>query len=136
LGEHRADRSHLEEDPLNRLDPPCRIAGDQLAGLLGEIEQDRTGFGQRQRLAIRTIGIEDCWDLAIRVQGQEFRCPGLVLAGVDRVRLVGETDLLQHDRHLHPIGGRQRVELEVVWTLSRPALRNRKSGQVGHDDNP
>ena len=81
-----------------------------------------------------TVGIKDRRDLTVGVQGQEFRCPGLIPAGVDRVRLVGQTNLLQHDRHLHPIGGRQRVDLEVMWTLRCPALRKRKSGPAGHGE--
>ena len=95
-------------------------AGEQLAGLLGEIEQDRAGFEQAERLAAGAVGIEDRRDLAVRIERQEFRRLLVVLAEVDQMRLVGQPGLLQHDRHLHAVGRRQRIELEAVGML-RPA---------------
>ena len=82
LAEHRPDMAHLEHHPLDRL--VAAIAGrQQLPGLLREIEQDRAGFEQAERLAARTVGIDDRRDLAVWVERQEFRRPALVLADVD-----------------------------------------------------
>jgi len=65
LTEHRANAAHLEHEPLNSLVAGGRIPRQELAALLGEIDQDRAGFKQRQRLPARTVGIEDGRDLAV-----------------------------------------------------------------------
>ncbi len=68
LTEHRANAAHLEHEPLNSLVAGGRIPRQELAALLGEIDQDRTGFKQRQRLPPRTVGIEDGRDLAVGIE--------------------------------------------------------------------
>ena len=103
-----------------RLVAPRRVGRHQLAGLVGEIEQDRAGLEQAERLAARAVGIDDRRDLAVRVERQEFRRPGLVLADVDQMRLVGQADLLERDRDLHAVRRRQRIELDAVGVF-RPA---------------
>ena len=75
LAEHRSDDGHLEEHPLDGLVAARRIGRHQLAGLVGEIEQDRAGFEQAERLAAGSVRIDDRGDLAVRVERQEFRRP-------------------------------------------------------------
>ena len=110
------------------------IRGQQLAGLLREILQDRAGLEQRQRLAARTIGIEDRRDFAVRIEREEFRRLLVVLVEVDQVQLVRQPDLLQHDRHLDAVRRRQRIELQAVGMLRGPAFGDGEGGEIGHDD--
>jgi hypothetical protein len=126
LAEHRADRGHLEEHPGQGLVALGRILGQELAGLLRQIDQDRAGLEQAERLSARAVRIDDGGDLAVGVQRQEFRRPGLVLADVDRMRLIRQADLLQHDRHLDPVRRGQAVELQPVGMLGGPALGDRE----------
>jgi hypothetical protein len=56
LAEHGADAAHLEHQPLQRLVAPRRILRHELAGLLGQVQQDGARLEQRQRLAARAIG--------------------------------------------------------------------------------
>src|SRR5581483_11545865 len=98
LAEHRSDAAHLEMHPLDGLPAARRVGRQQLAGLLGEILQDRAGLEQAERLAARTVGIEDCRNLAVWIERQKFGGLLVVLAEIDEMRLVGKPDLLQHDR--------------------------------------
>src|SRR6476620_11329946 len=59
LAEHRTDAAHLEHHPLDRLVATRRIGRNELAGLVGEIEQDRARLEQRQRPAARAVRVED-----------------------------------------------------------------------------
>src|SRR6185437_13981286 len=104
----------------------------QLAGLVGEIDQDGAALEEAHRLAAGTVGIDDRRDLAVRIERHELRRLVLVLADVDEMRLVGQADLLEHDRHLHPVRRRQAVELQPVGVRRGPAPRDRKIGECGH----
>ncbi len=134
LAEHRPDPAHLEHHPLDRLVAAGRILRNQLAGLVGEIDQDRARFEQRQRLALRTVRVEDRGNLVVRVQRQERRRELVVGVEAHEMRLVRQSRFLEHDRHLDAVRRRQRVELETVGMLGRPLLRDRKGGQIGHGD--
>ena len=68
LSEHRPNEGHLEEDPLNRLVARNRIRRQELTGLLGKIEQDRSGFEEAHRPPARPIGIDDRGNLSVRIQ--------------------------------------------------------------------
>jgi hypothetical protein len=68
LAEHGADAAHLEEHPLNGFVATCRIGWQELAGLLGEIEQDRARFEQGQRRTTGAVGIDDGRDLAVGIE--------------------------------------------------------------------
>jgi hypothetical protein len=86
LAEHRADPRHLEHQPLQRL--VALVRQEKLAALFGEVEKDRAGFEQRQRLSARTARIDDRRDLAVRVERAEFRRVLVVVSKLDAVRLV------------------------------------------------
>ena len=49
-----------------------RVLGQQLARLLGQVNQDRSGVEQRQRLTTRTVGIDDGRDLAVGIEGAKL----------------------------------------------------------------
>ena len=49
LAEHGSEAAHLPEQPLQGLGAPGHIGGQEAAGLLGQIEQDRTRLEQRYR---------------------------------------------------------------------------------------
>jgi hypothetical protein len=51
---------------------------------------------------------------------EEFGRLLLVLAELDRVRLVRQAGLLQHDRDLHAVQ-RERIKLEAIRVRGRPA---------------
>ncbi len=132
LAEHRADAAHLEHHPLDGLIARGRIRGQQLAGLLGQVQQDRAGFEQGERLAARAVRIEDGRNLVVRIQRQEFRRQLIVGVEPHQVRLIGEPDFLQHDRRLDAVGRRQRIELKPVGMLGGPFAGDRVSGKIGH----
>jgi len=70
------------------------------AGLLGEVDQDRTGFEHCEILA---VAIHDCRDPAVRADLQEFRALLLELAKAERVDGVGKRQLFERDRNLVPL---------------------------------
>src|ERR1700704_1782185 len=87
---------------------------------------------QPERLAIRSIRIDDRGDFAVRVQRQELWRLLVVLVEVDQMHFVRQPDLLQHDRDLDAVWRRKRIELKAVRIFCGPARGNRKGGKVGH----
>src|SRR3546814_10166967 len=59
LPEHRPDRRHLEKHPLDRLPARGCVGGDELAGLVGQVHQDRARLEQPQRLPARPARSEE-----------------------------------------------------------------------------
>src|SRR5260370_15878886 len=57
LAGHWSETAHLPEQPLERLDPAIQLGGDELSGLLGEIEQNRTRLEHRYRW-VSTRGVK------------------------------------------------------------------------------
>eukprot|EP01022_Parablepharisma_sp_SALTPOND_P027435 TRINITY_DN665_c0_g3_i1.p1 TRINITY_DN665_c0_g3~~TRINITY_DN665_c0_g3_i1.p1 ORF type:complete len:1952 (-),score=631.07 TRINITY_DN665_c0_g3_i1:246-6101(-) len=129
LAKHRTDAAHLEHHPLDHLVTLGGILGDELAGLLGQVQQDRARFEQRQRLAAGAIGIDDRGNLVVRIQRQERRRHLVVGLEADQVGFVGQAGFFQHDRDLHAIGRGQRVQLDAVGVLRRPFLVDGEAGQ-------
>ena len=101
--------------------PAAFVRRNQLAGLVGEIEQDRAGLEERDRLPIGPIGIDDRRDLVVRADLEEFRLELFVSPDVDGMDPVREPDLLQHDRGLDPV--RRAPGIEVDHCLSPTAPR-------------
>jgi hypothetical protein len=48
------------------------------------------------------------------------------------MRLVRQTELFQRDRYLHAVRRLQRIKLNNIWVLRRPALGDRKCRKVCH----
>ena len=128
---YTASGAQLDCD-LDGLVAARRVGGQKLAGLLGEVQEDGAGLEQSDRFATRPIGIDDGGNLAVRVQGQEFRPPGLVFADVYEVRLVRNPDLLKHDGDLHAVRRGRGIELDTIGMLCRPAAGDREGREIGH----
>jgi len=77
------------------------IGGQELSGLLGEIQQDRPGLEDRDRLgpALRLV-VEDGGDAVVRRDLQEFRIELIALADVDRKDPVRKIGLFEEHRYL------------------------------------
>ena len=72
LSQHRPDIRDLEAKPLQRDRLLVRALGPELAGLLREIDQDRAGFHERDRLAAGTVRIDDGRNLVVRADLEEI----------------------------------------------------------------
>src|SRR5690606_7245962 len=83
------------------------VAREKLAGLVGEIDQDGTGFEQRHAV----VAIDDRRNTIIRADFEKLGLELVTLADVDRVGRVGEPDLLQHDRRLAAVWGGPRIKI-------------------------
>ena len=64
-GQDRADARHLHHHPLNSVEALARILGQELAGLVGEVEQDRARLDDRIRLSTGTLVIDVAVDAAL-----------------------------------------------------------------------
>src|SRR5205085_3815115 len=77
----------------------------EFAGLLAEIDQDRAGFENADRLAAWTIAVEDCRDLAVRADLDEFRLELFAFADGDRLHGIGQAHFLERDADLAAVRG-------------------------------
>jgi len=130
LAEERADASHLEHQPLQHLVAVC--LGQQLAGLFRKIDQDRTGFEQGERLAVRSMRVDDRGDLVVGIQRKEFGRQLVIRREVHQMRLTGQAGFLKRDRHLDPVRGGERVKLDRIRIPRWPAVGDREVGEHGH----
>ncbi len=113
--------SHLPEQPVHRLGARPDVRRQEGAEFLGQIEQDRAGFEQPDRLAaaLRRV-IHHRRDLGIRIDRDEAGAELVALADADQpgvvfgVRIAGGEQLLQHHRDLHPVRRALRIELQRV----------------------
>src|SRR3546814_10625698 len=83
--------------------------------LFCEINEDCTGFEQRERRIARPIRIDDRRNLVVRVDRQEILTELLVLRDVDRVNLVGDAEFLQQDRDFPTVRCAPGIELDGHW---------------------
>jgi len=110
LARERPEARANEQKPGQQFRPFLGLA-EELAGLLGQIEQNGGGIEDARLLAARPIRIDDRRHFAIRVDRPEHRCVLFALARVDRDDLVGQARLLKEERNLR--GVRRRVEIET-----------------------
>ena len=82
------------------------FAGQKLAGLLGEIEQDRVGVEHEHAIIV------DRRHLAVRIDLEEFRLELVALAGVDRNQFAGKSGLFQEQRDLVRVWRTVEIEFE------------------------
>ena len=108
LAEHRAGAAHLPHQPFEHAIMRFACFRQKLAGLVGEIDEDRAGFHQ----ADAGVAIDDRGDAIIRADLQKFRLELLVLADVDRMHRVRQLHLLERDGGLAAVGRRPGVEIE------------------------
>src|SRR3546814_9074267 len=83
--------------------------------LFCEINEDCTGFEQRERRIARPIRIDDRRHLVVRVDRQEILTELLVLRDVDRVNPVGDAEFLQQDRDFPAVRCAPGRELDGHW---------------------
>src|SRR5437667_11561996 len=131
LPHHRADRTHLEHQPLQRDVLSANVAGQQLPCFSRQINENRSRLEDRDRLSVRPVAVHDRGDLVVRADSQE---PGVeLLAGADVYRpdLVLEPGFLEHDVDLVPVGRGPSVDFDhrefpfvcrdISERLARPA---------------
>ena len=95
LAEHRADARHLDHHPLDDIVALAGVLGQELAGLFGEVEQDRPELDHGVGLPARTVMIDDRWNLGVRIDLQELRAELLALPDVDELGVIGQARLLR-----------------------------------------
>src|SRR5262249_29227016 len=100
--------AHLPHQPFGDAVALELVGRQELAGLLGEIEQDRARLHQAEIV----VAIDDRRDAVVRADLEELGLELLVLADVDRVGLVRDADLLQHDGGLAAVRGRPGVKID------------------------
>src|SRR6266566_1844004 len=98
---HRPEPAHLPERPLDRVVTAVNIGGKELAGLLGEIQQHRAGFEDRDRLAaaLRLV-IDQPRNPVVRRDRQKLRLELISFADVDRENFVLQPGLFEKHRDL------------------------------------
>ena len=106
-----ADARDLDHQPLDDLVFQRGVLRHELAGLLGEIHQDRAGLEHRVGLAARSIVIDDHRDFLVRVEQLEFG--GVLGAGPDvhRLEIVGKPAFLEHDEYFLHVRAGQSIEV-------------------------
>src|SRR6185503_13826312 len=97
LAEHRADMAHLRHHPLHHLPALAQVLRQEFACLRGEVEQHRARLGERERLAARAVRVDHRRDLVVRRHLEEVRLELVAGADIDRMHVVLEAGLLQHD---------------------------------------
>ena len=108
LAEHRAGTAHLPHQPLD--DAIARVARfrQQLAGLVGEIDQDHARLHQRDVV----LAVDDRRDSIVWRDLQKVGCELLVFRDVDGVHRIGQTEFFQCDGDLAAIRRRPSVEID------------------------
>src|SRR3984957_6775266 len=101
LARHRPEPAHLPERPLQGVVTAVDIGGKKLSGLLGEIEQHRAGFEDRDRLAAAfRLVIDHRGNAVVRRDRQKLRLELIALADIDRENLVSQPGLFEKHRDL------------------------------------
>src|SRR5688572_2580001 len=112
LPEHRADVAHLEHGPLHHLPALAQVLRQEPAGFRREVEQHRAGFGERERLAARPVGIDHRRHLVVGRDLEEFGLELVAGADIDRDHAVRGAGLLEHDVNLVAVGRRPGIEID------------------------
>ena len=93
---HWPQAAHLPEQPLQGHLPTAQVLGQELPGFFREVEQDRPGFEQGQRLAAVGRGLVDNGrDAVVGGYFQKVRSKLFVLADIDRMNLVGQASFFK-----------------------------------------
>ena len=100
LPRHRPKAAHLPHQPFIDGDALDQRRGQELAGLLAEIEQDRAGLEYADALAIGAVGIDDRRNLVVGADREEIRRHLLALGDIHRENLVRQPHLFQRDTDL------------------------------------
>ena len=90
----------------------ARLLGQETAGLARQVEQDRAGLEDRDRLAAGAVGVDDRRDHAARADRHELGGELLVLADIHGMDVVGQLELLERDGDLAPVGRAPGIKLD------------------------
>lgn len=72
LSKHGAESTNLPEEPLVNLNLLLGVSGQELAGLLSEVEQDGSALKDGDGFAIGSVGIDQSRDFVVGLfQGEE-----------------------------------------------------------------
>ena len=118
LTEHGANPTHLPHKPLVDDAALAVVLPVELATLLREVDQDRPAFEQGQRLAVRTIVIDNCGNAVVRGNGEELWPVLLALADVDRMGSVFQPGFFEHNLGFPPVGGRRGIKVDHLAAFS------------------
>jgi hypothetical protein len=117
---HRSESADLPEQPLQHRVATAQVAGQEAAGLFGEVLQDRARLEHRDRCtAARRRVVDHRRHLVVGRNRQERRLELRALADVDRNDAVVDVDapigkLLEQQGDLVAVGGRPVVEIDHV----------------------
>ena len=93
----RADAGGLEEQPLQHVVFLRHVLGQEFAGFLGEVHEDRARLDHRIGLAARAFVVDDRWNFRVRIDLDEIGAVLVALPHVNEVLLVGQLRFLEHD---------------------------------------
>jgi hypothetical protein len=122
------------EAPLDDAGAPLDVAGDQLAGLLGQVERDGRRFGHHETVVVDHRRLAEGADPAVGVAVE------LAAGVVERVDAVGQAGLLERPLHPEVLGlamalgkdASESVERDhAVDLLRRSVCRHQGSVHVG-----
>ncbi|RMN75181.1 hypothetical protein ALQ52_04431 [Pseudomonas cannabina pv. alisalensis] len=108
--------AHLPEQPVQGLGTSCRIGRQERGKLLRQIQQNRSGFEHPHRRLMASV--QQRRDFRVGIDLDKAAGKLLTLGDANQPRVVFRStvsqrqQLLQHDRDLHPIGRRQRIQLQ------------------------
>src|ERR1700730_13771402 len=100
LARHRAEAAHLPHQPLQHRHLTARVGWPEFTGLLAEIDQDCARFENADRLASRTLGIDDRGDAVVWADLQESRVELLAFGDVHGLYRVRLFHVFQSDTNL------------------------------------
>ena len=120
LAEERPDISHLEHHPGQHLVFVTLGLGEKAPVLFSEVEQDSARLEQRERLAVRPIGIHQHRNLMIGIEFEKFGRKLLALQDIDGDGIVGGLKLLKEHADFPPIGGRPVIEVIHTFVFLSP----------------
>ena len=106
-----------EHEPVQRRGLPRRVLRQQLAALLGEVERDRAGLRDRERLPARTVLVDDRGDRRRGVDREVLGLARVARREVELVRAVGEARFLERDRGAMAVAGAGGVEVDHPGVL-------------------
>ena len=103
LPHHGTDAAHLPHQPFIQGNPATRVLlrmGNELAKLVCQINQDRTGFEHADRRAARPVFVKDGGNLVVRTDLEKVGFELVVVTEIDAVQIIFELTLLQHNVEL------------------------------------
>ncbi len=112
LPEHRADRGDLQDEPLLDDRARGRRFRQEPARLAREVQENRAALEHRVRCTFGPLVVDDHGHLVVRIHAEECRLVLVARDDVDRVRTIGERQLLEQDRHLRDIRAAHAIQVD------------------------